>query len=281
MTNGATIRTSVGQALTAVALLLLGYDQAAGAQMCNFVLNKQKVQPRDVLLFRNNRPVVVSDAMTAKSGREVTLGYIIPGREYVSGALLVKFRYQQAGGAPSTSSSIRLFRNSYVSPCTNKTLGQYDVSSTNDVYVDYHRYGFRDPEEIAPRNLDSFHADVGVRPNTGCLKTNDDAIRGQFLFETRVEDRRVARGIAVLERQYQKLWAPTTAQADPLDFNQFTEYHTTIIPYRKAANKSACVTFTIPPLANVLSTEVMIVDADDALVPDIFDPQKRRKINWQ
>lgn len=263
-------------------LLACGSISAPAAQMCNSVLRSPEVKPGDVVLLARRSVTVVSESLSLKPVRGVKIGYVVPPRDQTSGALIVKLRHQ-AVATTATSRSVQLSRDSYISPCSRTERGAYLAMSRNETYVDYHKYGFRDPEPNAAINLDAFHADVGSRPNRKCVRTSDNDIRGQFLFAADTEGRRIAGFWEKLSRQRTKFVSSTeiAAVAEPADFNQFIEYQTAIIPFQKPANKSVCVAFDIVSYPGSLRTEIMIVDADDAIAPGISDPQKRRTINWQ
>jgi hypothetical protein len=271
------------QGVCGVAVFLIcGSIAAPAAQMCNSALRNSKVKSGDVVLVGRRGVTVVGDSVSMKAAGSIKIGYVVPERDQVSGALIIKLRHQ-AVATTSSAKAIQLSRESYISPCTQDQVASYSWAANNQTYVDYHKYGLRDPERNPAINIDTFHADVGPRAGRKCVRTSDSDIRGQFLFSADPDGRRVAGTWEILSRQRTKFVSSgeSAAFADPPDFNQFIEYQTAIIPYKKPANKSVCVAFDVASYPNSLRTEIMIVDADDAIALGIVDPQKRRTINWQ
>jgi hypothetical protein len=265
--------------------LLLLVSPASAAQTCNFLLQNPKIHPGDVVILHKASGAVFSDPIAFRgASRRVRLGYVAPARDYPSGALILKIRYQPIPGNAAAHSPIRLSRESYKSPCTDVKVPQYGNSADPNTYIDYHQYGFRDPEPNQLLNLDAFHADIGMRPNRGCANTADRDIRGQFLFAETLAGRQVAGFLPTFFRQGQKL-APSfevgQTIAAPAEYADFIGLQSIIVPYRKPVGSSACFAFDVPAAGNVARTDVMIIDADDALAPwSGGDPQKTRVIYW-
>jgi hypothetical protein len=264
---------------------LLLMSPASAAQTCNFVLQNQKIHPGDVVILHKASGAVFSDSIAFRgASRSVRLGYVTPARDYSSGALILKIRYQPIPGSAAGSSPIKLSRESYKSPCTEKQVPQYENSADANTYIDYHQYGFRDPEPNQLLNIDAFHADIGVRPNRGCANTADSDIRGQFLFAETLAGREVAGFLPTFFRQGRKLaqsFEIGQTIAGPAEYTGFIGLQSIIVPYRKPRGQAACFAFNLPAAANVARTDVMIIDADDALAPwSGTDPQKTRAIYW-
>jgi hypothetical protein len=263
---------------------------AQSASSCNFAFADPSIQANDVLALAGRRSTKkVASETTAKRGSTIRLGYVVAARLYNSGAIVVKTRHRPAPGTGVTPGGVRVTRASYQSPCEGRAASQYTGSYSQEYdvhgYVDYHRYQFRDATRPPENNLAAYHADIGARPSRECANTGDLDIRLHFMFSRDLTGRQPAGIGAKLRRQGERLaenFRTSTATAEPIDFNAYTAYRAEIIPYRKEAGKLACIAFTVAHVPSTISTEVMIVDADDVLSPFRFpDPQQTRSINWR
>lgn len=264
----------------------LGAPLPPAPATCNFVFHDKKIQSGDVLILKRISGTAFTEdiAFTGKA-RTVRLGYVVPPREYTSGALILKFRQKPLSGTEPSSLPITLFREAYISPCAGHGyVKRYSHTTDIGTYVDYHQYGARDPEPNQDYNLDSFHADIGPRAGRGCAATNNDDVRGQFLFSVEPSGRQIAGLGEKITRQGKKIAAyldSKNAEAAPAGYGGYVEYQTTIVPYQRDPGRLACFAFDVPTASNASSTQIMIVDADDAIAPwSGSDPQKTRTIYW-
>lgn len=276
-----------GAMLPALAAPLPPVPVSPAPLTCNFVFHdkKIKIQAGDVLILKRLSGTAFTDdiAFTGKA-KTIRLGYVVPPREYITGALILKFRQKPLSETASSPLPIKLFREAYISPCGRGYVKRYSHTTDIGTYVDYHQYGARDPEPNQDYNLDFFHADIGPRPNRNCAATNNDDVRGQFLFSVEPSGRQIAGLGQKFTRERDKIAAyfdPKKAEAAPAGYDGYVEYQTNIVPYQRDPGRLACFAFDVPAANNAASTQIMIIDADDAIAPWLgSDPQKTRTIYW-
>jgi hypothetical protein len=221
------------------------------------------------------------------SEREVRLNtrtgdffFLVPNRVFTSGALIVKSRHL----LPKTNgqSGIDLKRNAYTSPCTGREQGGYFRPNVGIAkYRAYHFYLDRDTDPDPNKSLNSFHADVRSDDVRKCVRTSDEDIRPQFLYDP-PDERRTAnardRAVRVVS-DATRFFKGGTAYADTGSAG-YSGLRTEIVPYRKRSQEHVCVHVNISVPENALKTNIMIVDVEDALDPGIRDTRMVTQSEW-
>ena len=285
--------------IVAVSIVLLGSPSVLSADRlrarCDELMAKYNAADRDLVSARP--PHIFSGSYTydRRPTAPLSLGYVVPTTQYSSGVFIVKSRHTILATSSGTTfgNSIRVERESYPSPCSKKQIDAYGDDVTAERYIDYHFYGLRDSTP-GQNNLDRAQADVGMRPNPSfwslsakerCLNTRDTAISVQFLYDDQQHDPSVRRAATVYETlQRQKaLFSGAIGRKSPYDApKQYFGYDvmkTEVIPYQRVANTRRCYMFEVAIPPNAKTTEVMVVDADDAAGGG-RDPQNSLLINW-
>jgi hypothetical protein len=265
------------------------------AQECNRFSVPASASENDLIDLALRSVVPAGGYQFKRHVSSVSFGYVVPRTAYPTGVLIVKSRHTVAGtpGA-GVKNAIAVERSSYKSPCSRHDIAEYS-SKPNGIsvekYRDYYFYGLPDEEANPHRNLDFAHADVGIRqfqdswffsrPREGCLDTRHRTIMPQFLYG---DDRREATYLEVGQRQFslfRQAVGPAQAYAAPPGYQEYESLKTMVIPYvRKALNMPACFAFNLPIPRNSEKTEIMVVDADEALANFGADPQRSWTLVW-
>lgn len=261
------------KALIALAAAVLAATQSDAAELCpgNGVVTTAR--SGQLIDLTNQIPLQEGSEHAVSKRSSIRLGYVVPGSENLTGALVVKVRHRwlpdrNGNGAFPGANFIRLERPVYTSPCDSKDRIAYGPREVRlEHYVDRHYYG------LPHSSMSGFHADVGhrpyevsyglfTRPTTVCRRTSDDAIRGQFLYSDRVaiaDEREVATRRADIGRTPNAFIG--AAFAEPSRYKD--KLQTYIIPYRKRDMVSPhCFAFGITVPERTVSTDVSVIDAD-------------------
>ncbi len=283
--------------IVTVSIMLLGSPSVLSAERlrarCDELMAKYNAADRD---FVSARPPHIFSGSYTYDRRPVaplSLGYVVPTTKYPSGVFIVKSRHTilTTNQGPTFGNSIRVDRERYHSTCSDKDIEAYGDDVSAQRYIDYHFYGLKDSTP-GQNNLNRAQADVGMRPNSSflslfakerCLNTRDTAISVQFLFDDRQHDpsiRRAATGYETLQRQKTLFSDDQKSSYDaPKQYLEYDVLKTEVIPYQRVANTRRCYMFEVAIPPNAKTTEVMVIDADDAVAGGA-DPQKSLLINW-
>lgn len=276
-------------AFVGFSLVLASTASYSATKTCSSLLRTDGVAPRQLYVLPTGALLEQEKSLRRQS---LNLGYIIPAHAYSSGVVILKVRHRVISSAPPpvANPGIAMSRTSYRTPCA----GQPDVempgfSYSPDVaqYRGYHLYSLPDAQ------MDRVHADLGNRPkgwygerDNRCVSTSSWDIRPQLLFEDNSERRVIGIGEYTGNRVSTALRSTNVnapAVAAPIAYSDYRDMAVRIIPYRKAPDQPFCVNISVDsgPAATI-STEVMIIDADDARYPRdlLADPQKSWRFQW-
>ena len=271
-------------------LAILANSPIGAAERCDYVFRAPNIGDGAIIDLTNS--MVVGPGYTLPTrARSISLGYIVPQTGYVTGVLIVKSRHKVVTSSRSNAANtISVERSGYTSPCSKGDVAAYSHDVDVERYIDYHFYGLRDSEQNRLLNLEFAHADVGPRqiprawplpPRARCLNTRYGTIRVQFLYS---DDRRVAYTLETLSRQYSlfsRAVGPSPAYAAPAAYREYDSLKTIVIPYvKRSAGARSCFAFKLPIPKDTVTTEVMIVDADQAFANSGIDPQQSWTLSW-
>jgi hypothetical protein len=263
---------------------------AIGDRNLAFATSGSKVEPLDV-------ETLFSSPIAAGRNAPGTQGfyYIVPATSHDRGVLIVKSRHvgqpYSTRFDPKYQGSIRLTRDAYAPRCVNlmsdRTLQQrfrqafydrYDQTVSIQDFVNYHYYRIlREPAD--PNNaMDRFHAELGERVVNAlfsqrrvCTTTDFGPILGQFLFDEFRVSANVYQSIVRIAAAATRIVATPVqaAAAETPSYRGYLGLAATVIPYKKEAGSAGCVAFSIKiptNFAKIEQSEVMVIDADDALI---------------
>jgi hypothetical protein len=275
----------------ALAVLLITGAVAQAAPICELVANATQTDIVD--LSKHATVQIVESRVRAPL---LNLGYIVPRSAFPTGAFVAKIRHQvivtdRASAASAAGPTmIKLDRAQYESPCspTHEIKQAYSHPVEAERYVDYHFYNLRDAEPDPQKNLENFHADVGMRPTqsyftlskTSCFNTHDESVRYQFLYGDNIRTATVFEKASRQAALFSTPFGTSPTYAAPAGYREYTNIQTIIIPYKKSStDRDACfgLFVAIPPHA--ASTEISIFDADQALQTPL-NAQRKWTITW-
>jgi hypothetical protein len=278
-----------GSILSSCIILLLN-QSADATESCNAVLTAHGFSARQLVDLSSLSPLGNAAPRRVPSSGVLNIGYIVPGYEWTSGALVVKVRHKIADNSndpnlvPNTK--ISLYRERHTTPCTHKSRREYSNSLATSDYINYHQFKQYSDE------LDDFHTEIGYRPSTNfvgwtsqsCMSTSNDAVRSQFLFDDdpaiRWRPSKTGVALKVSQNVPGELGAPPLYAA-PAGYKEYVNLLSMIVPYQKTGNQPACLVLKIKIPAHALETDLMTVNSDDALVyAQDQDPQTVLRIDW-
>jgi hypothetical protein len=265
------------------------------AATCQGLLRQGGLPQRELILLSNGA-VLGRPSANILRRRGSEFAYIVPSHQFTSGAVVIKTRHLVNSQSPSTSTNprIKLYRDSYQSPCVQKKqadVGSFENEAEVRRYRYYHRNRLPDPYPLAER-LDRWHADIGNRPaswfierDDRCASTADWNIRSQFLFEDNLVDRLPIGFFDYFSERVEATVDATRtnrAYGAPPAYSKYEKLAVQIKPYRKTAGGPSCISFSIPEVPRgAVATDIMIFDADDARMALPFvDPQSVWRVQW-
>jgi hypothetical protein len=269
---------------------LFGGQQTWAIDACEPVRQSLGTGPGQLIDMRTRNILGQFTGTTLSKPQDLHLAYVVPGSQYLTGALIVKVRHQlpkdanakTSEGFPS-SDFIRVQRLGYTAPCKNQWKGPYDTNVKLEHYVDQHFYGITYP------SMDEFHAEVGNRirhysiagfgyDKSVCKNTYDAESRAYFLYS---EDPRIATSGEFYARRTAKL-AKQVGFISEAFADQAPRYkdklHTLIVPYQRTNPASDnCVSFEVGVPDKVGKTDIEIIDTDTGRTGFLSTWQ----INWE
>jgi hypothetical protein len=271
----------------AISIMICGmaalWTATPAVAQCTGLTSAGRISAGDVFALGDKPARLESDAMLSIR-RQLRLAFVLAANTLKNGALIVKSQHADGTGTLVGSPDfVALKRDRHLAACTKQNRDPYSHAIPLARYVNYHFY-YADDFTRNDDNLDSFHAEVGLRRQDGwlgskeaCLRTSDRLIRPQFMFDDRRRAPSVTeRAFRVVSDTKRSLETPTL-QAAPLMSPALSAQ---IVPFQRNTTDVSCVlaTVDVPPRAQL--TTISMVDVDDAAA-GILNLQHSLTISWQ